>query len=191
MLWVLITVSTVASFVLALTTVSKVIRLRNVRMSWKAGKIKGYPLFSGIFSGFALLFSGIAFLQGDLWVLFASLFYVGIGSAWFLTSMMTSKRFITDHGIVKNVNEPSQTVAWHQIRDFVERKTKWGINYMFIYCEDGSRNEGGSRNEDSVIRLELDVPAKKVPEFQKLISHKLGRRISCCTEDTVTVEQFE
>lgn len=184
--WILLAVFTAGASVHAAATLLNALRLRNVRMSWKAGKMKGYPLFSTIFLGVTAVMAGFGLYQNSVTEeLVAASFYLVLGMAWFTTSFLTSKRYITDHGIVKNVNEPSQTIAWHQIRDFVEHENKDGIKFIFIYTETGKNTL------QQVVQLELMVPYRKIYGFRKLISHKLGRRISCYTNETFKVEQFE
>lgn len=180
----LLAVLTLGAAVLATVAVVNVIRLRNVRLSWKSGKLRGYPLFSTLFLLSAVLVGGIAWHQGSMEEIVAAGFYGWLGICWFTTSYFATKRFITDYGIVKNVNEPSQTVAWHQIRDFVEKEGKTHTHYIFIYCADKTTTT------DELIRLELDVPHKREKAFQKLISHKLGSRIRCYMKDDINVEQF-
>lgn len=185
--WFIIGTFSLAAIVLASATLLNVIRLRNVRLSWKAGKIKGYPLFSTLFLLSAIVVGSIAVHQGAIGEIIAAGLYTCVGCCWFITSFYASKHFITDHGIVKNVNEPAQTVAWHQIRDFVEKEKKQHIYYIFIY-----RAEAYDETSD-LIRLELEVPYRKKQAFQSLISHKLGRRIRCYIKDDndINVEQFD
>jgi hypothetical protein len=183
--WVILTIFTLAAVVLATVVLVNVIRLRNVRLSWKTGKMRGYPLFSSLFLLSALMVGGVAVFQGAVEEIIASALYGGLGLCWFTTSFFATKRFITDHGIVKNVNEPSQTVAWHQIRDFVEKEQQYHTQYIFIYVPDECSES------QHLIRLELEVPHKKRESFQKLIYHKLGRRIRCYVkDDDINVEQF-
>ena len=183
--WFILGIFTLGSAVLATAALVNVIRLRNVRLSWKAGKMRGYPLFSTLFLASALIVGGLAAYQGDFKEMVAAGLYGWLGLCWFTTSFFATKRFITDYGIVKNVNEPSQTIAWHQIRDFVEKENDQKTHYIFIYTADDN-----SEAQD-LIRLELDVPNGKKEAFQKLISHKLGRRIRCYIEDDINVEQFK
>lgn len=182
--WVILGTFTLGAAVLATVTLINVLRLRNVRISWKAGKMRGYPLFSTLFMFSAVIVGMIAIYRGSMTEIMVSGLYTWLGFCWFTTSLFATKRFITDHGIVKNVNEPSQTVAWHQIRDFVEKEEKQHTHYIFIY----SRDKNDSSNE--LVRLELDVPTRQKESFQKLISHKLGRRIRCYIQDDIDVEQF-
>jgi len=183
--WFILGIFTFGAAVLATATVVNVLRLRNVRLSWKAGKMRGYPLFSTLFLTSVLIVGMLSAYQGELKEIIAAGLYSWLGLCWFTQSFFATKRFITDHGIVKNVNEPSQTIAWHQIRDFVEKKSDRKTHYIFIYT-----TVDASDNQD-LIRLELAVPNEKQEAFQKLISHKLGRRIRCYVKDDINVEQFE
>lgn len=183
--WIILITFTLGAAVLATMTMVNVIRLRNVRLSWASGKMWGYPLFSTLFLISALLIGGVAYYQGMTEGMIAAGLYSWLGLCWFSTSYFAAKRFITDHGIVKNVNEPSQTVAWHQIRDFVEKEHTHHTSYIFIYTPDEIDEPY------NLIRLELDVPHRKEESFQKLISHKLGSRIRCYVKDEINVEQFK
>jgi hypothetical protein len=49
----LLALFTLGATMLAIYSIANAIRLRNVRLSWKCGKLWGYPLFSTLF----LLFS--------------------------------------------------------------------------------------------------------------------------------------
>lgn len=184
-LWVLLGIFTAGSAVLAVDTGVKVIRLRNIRMSWRAGKLKGYPLFSTLFLGLTFLLMGVALYRGQSNEILLAGSYMLLGLSWFVTSYLASKRFITDHGIVKNINELVQTVAWHQVRDIVEKELDGATRFVFIYVNDEDATP------PDLVRLELDVPASHLPSFRKLISHKLGRRISCYKHELFRIEQFD
>lgn len=184
-LWILLGAFSLTSSVLAAATTANVLRLRNVRMSWKAGKMNGYPLFSTLFLGLNLMLLGIGLYQQSLYELAMALLYMVLAVSWFVSSYLASKRYVTNHGIVKNVNDPSQTIAWHQIRDFVEQKSADGTQFIFIYSESAMQPPG------KMVRLELNVPFSKLQDFKKLISHKLGRRITCYETESIKVEQFD
>lgn len=169
---------------LALATCLKVLRLRNKRMSWRAGTLKGFPLFSSIFLTVSVVLAVAIWINGSGWERAAGLFYLVIGGGWFVASYFSSKCYMTDHGIVKNVSDPAQTVAWHQIHDFFERKNRDGWHYTFIY------REANEETLKKVIRLRLTVPPGKHEDFKRLISHKLGRHISCYEGEMIDVSQF-
>lgn len=183
--WALLGIFTLASLFLACSSLINVLRLRNVRMSWKDGKMRGYPLFSTIFLGFTIVGLAVSLYDQSGVQFTISSLYLLLAGGWFTTSYLSSKRYITDHGIVKNVNEPSQTIAWYQIRDFVEQQKKNKLTFVFIYSEDFDKNP------DNLVRLELSVPSQRAFAFKKLISHKLGRRISCYTGEPIRIEEFE
>lgn len=167
----------------AVRTCVQVFRLRNKRLSWRAGTLKGFPLFSTIFLAVSSIFGATLGMSGEAENMTVASLYIIIAGAWFISSYFASKRYITDYGIVKNVNDPAQTIAWYQIHDFFEQKVNGTPQYTFIY----RRN-----NQDpleKVIRLELQVPDHIEANFKKLISHKLGRRISCY-EESIDVAQF-
>ncbi len=184
-LWFVLGIFTLGAAVLATISVANVIRLRNVRLSWKTGKLGGYPLFSTLFMLTVFIVGGTAIYRGATIEIVLAGMYSWLGFCWFTASYLATKRFITDNGIVKNVNEPSQTVAWHQIRDFVETEHERYTHYIFIYSVDKSDNT------DKFIRLELDVPDYRKASFKKIISHKLGRRIRCYVKDDINIQQFK
>jgi len=183
--WGLIVLFTVFSLILACSSLANAVRLRNVRLNWKAGNMQGYPLFSSLFLGFAIIGVVIGFYHQAIIELMVSGLYLLMAAGWFVTSFLTSKRYITDHGIVKNVNNPSQTVAWYQIRDFVEKESRGRLEYVFIYSPE-SRRHG-----HNLVRLDLTVPSEHIHAFRKLIYHKLGRRLSCYTDEVLRAEKFD
>ncbi|HEX6981138.1 MAG TPA: hypothetical protein VF181_00080 [Balneolaceae bacterium] len=186
--WFILGVITLGAAVMATLTLIKVIRLRNVRLSWKTGKMQDYPLFSTLFLISAFLVGAIAVYNGSLEEMIIAGLYGWLGLCWFTASFFAAKRFITDYGIVKNVNEPSQTVAWHQILDFVEEENEKGCRYIFIYYADEHDGFGGCKN---LIRLELEVPRHHKKPFQKLILHKLGSRIRCYIDEGIDMHKMD
>lgn len=161
---------TIASTLLAGYSLQNKFRLRTVRMSWRSGKLKGYPLFATVFIGVILGLSAIVFFMGDVsrYPIFAA--YMWIGSMWFIASYLASKYYITDYGIVKNINEPSQTIPWFQILDYVEYPKKNGVEYLFNYSEmDKTLTEGYKQ-------LKLFVPQSRYKAVKKIVSLKLGNK---------------
>ncbi len=182
----LLALFTLGSTLLAAYTVANAFRLRNIRISWKSGKLGGYPLFSTLFLVFS---AGVALLifvnQIEQYYTIMGC-YVWMGFSWFVSSYFTSKSYITDHGIVKNINDPSQTIAWHQINDYVEKPTSKGSDYVFIYHE-----QTESLFDKRLIRLELFVPDKKAGKFDKIVALKIGKTMTPVADSSFDFKAFE
>jgi hypothetical protein len=163
---------TLGMTLLMLVTLSNALRLRNVEMSWKSGKLFGYPLFSTLFLLFTASLSAMAYAYDTGTAAVTLLCYNWIGVSWFVSSYLMSKRYVTDHGIVKNINDPSQTVAWSRIMDYMERNS--GDNQTFVFFYPDYLPDEQTRN----VRLELDVPANHRTAFARILQKKLGRRFS-------------
>ncbi|MBO6587406.1 MAG: hypothetical protein JJ953_14945 [Gracilimonas sp.] len=162
---------TIASTLLAGYSFQNKLRLRKVRLSWRAGKLQGYPLFATVFLGIVLGLSAIVVFTGDIARFPIFFAYAWIGTMWFISSYLASKYYITDYGIVKNINEPSQTIPWFQILDYVERPEKNGVEYLFNYSEmDKSLIEGYKQ-------LKLFVPRNRYKAVKKIVSLKLENKI--------------
>ena len=181
---VLLVIAIVASG-LAITTGIKVFRLRNKRISWRAGTLAGYPLFASIFLLVSFILLGVMCQFSGTWNIISASIYVLISCAWFTASYFSSKHYITDYGIVKNINEPAQTVAWHQIYDFFEHRRDDNCCFVFIY------HENKNQQLSDMVRLQLDIPERKLEDFKNLISHKLGRRLKCFNHKSFDLSELE
>ena len=161
---------TIASTLMAGYSVQNKLRLRNVRLSWRSGRLNGYPLFATVFLGLIIILASVVYVIEDQLQYAVFSCYLWIGFMWFISSYLASKHYITDHGIVKNINEPSQTIPWFQILDQVESKESKGTEYTFTYSElDKSLIEGYKT-------LRIFVPNTKRDSFQKIVSLKLKNR---------------
>jgi len=158
---------------LAAVTVSNAWRLRNPLIAWKSGKLAGYPLFASLFLGFSAVASLVLYQRGDQALLPVMLCYSWIALTWFFSSYQMSKRYITDNGIVKNVNDPSQTVSWSVINDYVEKPVPGGVNFVFFYVIPAS-----PLHDKTMGRVELFVPDERKEAFKKLLHFKLKRRFN-------------
>lgn len=164
---------TIASTLLSVYSITNSLRLRNVRLAWNAGHILGYPLFSSVFLLFMALVTTLVVARGETEFYPTVIGYSWIGVNWFLASFLASRRYITDHGIVKNINEPSQTIAWNQMTDFFQsHEGDHRFRYTFLYREIDS----AGRLHGPLLRLQLTVPRRKVESFQRLVRLKLDRR---------------
>ena len=183
----LLALFTLAATFLALYSIGNAIRLRNVRMSWNSGKLKGYPLFSTLFLISALIFGyvSVTYEITQYYTIFGC--YAWMGVNWWIASYLASKTYITDHGVVKNINDPSQTIAWHQICDYVERPKSRGSDYLFMY-------QGGDVEDEtdrSLTRLELFVPDKKLGKLEKVVALKVGKFLSPVSDIPFDIKTIE
>ena len=169
--WVMLCFFTLTSTLIMLMTLVNVIRLKNIRLTWKGGKFSGYPLFSTLFLVFIIGVSIVGFDETDIasFKLMAS--YFVLGCTWFCTSYFMSKRYITDHGIVKNINDTSQTVAWHQVRDFMEYEREGKTIFVFFYMVNHTTSD-----KRATVRLDVTIPYNKLRSFRRIVTYKLGRR---------------
>lgn len=170
---ILLAFFTLASCMLAFVTLTNAFRLRNILMSWDSGKLFGFPLFASIFLLFTSgILIGVHFLGISGYTAIMSL-YVFMSFNWLLSSYYMSKRFITDYGIVKNINDPSQTIPWSHVHDLVEKETDKGVQFAFFYLP-----RTGAADIRNCIRVDLEVPGLHLDSFRKIMEHKLGRRFS-------------
>lgn len=163
---------TIASTLLSVYSITNSLRLRNVRLAWNAGHILGYPLFASVFLLFMALVTSLVVVRGETEYYPTVIGYSWIGVNWFLASFLSSRRYITDHGIVKNINEPSQTIAWHQMTDFFQSHQETRFAYTFLYRE----TDSNGRLNGPLLRLQLTVPKRKAESFQRIVRLKLDRR---------------
>ncbi len=164
----LLVVFSLASTLMAGYSLSNKFRLRGVRLHWRAGKLMGYPLFATVFLILVGLLSMVSiFILQDTLHYPIFLGYFWMGSMWFISSYLSSKHYITDHGIVKNINDPAQTIPWYHIVDYVEHPSDKGIQYMFSYAQPNSHEQ------EHFNQLRIDVPHSYTQAFNKIISLKL------------------
>lgn len=165
--------ATLAFTLLAMVTVSNAWRLRNPLLTWHAGKLNGYPLFSSLFLVFTIAASVVLIANNRSETTIIMMCYSWISLMWLFSSYQMSKRYITDNGIVKNVNDPSQTVAWGNISDYIEQSGKAGTNFVFFYMHPADQF-----TDKYITRLELFVPINRTESFRKLLNYKLKQRFA-------------
>lgn len=160
----------VATPIISVYSVGNVLRLRQLRLSWNGGRMVGYPIFSSVFLLMMALVTSLAVWQEQTHLYSTVIGLSWIGVNWFVVSVMASRRMITNTGIVKNVNEPAQTIHWTQIVDYSTEERANGSHYTFFYR---SVNQNGLLT-GPLMRLELFVPTNKVTPFQTLVNRKLS-----------------
>jgi len=150
----------IAFTLLATVTLSNAFRLRRILLKWHGGQeFAGFFLLAVVAIWWTDLQDGE--LPAATWAA-----YGWVACTWMLSSALMSMRFVTDHGIVKNINDPDQTVPWFSIHDYMEQETTKGVRFVFLY-----------RSPD-VQRLELVVPHNRIDAFRKVLLRKFQRRFT-------------
>lgn len=146
-------------------------RLRNRIMSWHDSGLTKWPVFPTLFVSLC-----IAAITANALLAFHShhvheAAYLWIGLNWLASYRMMGKRYITDHGIVKNINDPSQTIAWHQVNDYLEQEREGGTEFTFFFTE---RYAEALRSH----RIRLNVPAERYETFRRILTYKVDRHLT-------------
>lgn len=152
-------------------TIRNLIGYSHLIMSWKNGKIAGYPTGSVILLVVAVIILIAGFtLPSDTatWML---LLYGWSTLCWFIVSYLTSKYYVTETGIVSELNDRSKLLEWNCILDFVERDLNDRyVTYTFFYVE---RTSGTDSHE--LKRVEVKVPANRSEFFKNIIKLKMDK----------------
>lgn len=157
---ILLAVVTIAFTLLSAVTLSNAFRLRRILLKWHGGQeFAGFFLLSIIAIWLVDLRDGL--LPAATWAV-----YGWVACTWMISSVLMSMRFVTDHGIVKNINDPDQTVPWFAIHDYMEQETPDGVRFVFLY------------RSPEVQRLELVVPSARIDAFRKVLLRKFQRRFT-------------
>ena len=170
-----------AASLLLLVTVTNRLRLRRVLLSWRTGRLFGFPLWPSLFLAGMAGLTGYALGSGQL--LDASLLagYLAGGVCWFVAAWLTSSIVVTEYGFLRNVNCADQSVAWGQVVDYFEFATERRRGFVFFYM-----NGHGER-----CRLELPVPAGHYDAFREAVSRKLDARFEFAAQQAYGKKALE
>ena len=161
------------SVTLLLLLVTAVNRLRVAYpvLSWRPRQPSGALLWPTVFVGVVLALLALASLVGQ--PIRAEIFagYLLGGACWFAAAWLSTSVVVTEHGIVRNINRTTETVAWGQVVDYFVRagegeKEEGLARYVFFFM-DGKSGRG---------RFELLVPVAEEKRFQRVVSAKLDAR---------------
>jgi len=172
---VILGLSVVLSTLLSIYTSIITRRLRNRMLVWSDTRHLRVPVFALILTALAFVTGSYHLYTENYRYLYYELAYLWIGINWGVTYRWMSKRYITDHGIVKNVLVPSQTISWTQIIDYVERTFPQHSEYTFLY-------QSRQPEELNVQRLTLEVPLKLDAKLKNIILYKLDRPFEMATQ---------
>lgn len=158
----------VASLSMLLTLISH-LRVRRALLSWQQGRWGGIPIGPACFLIAALAGLGYALVQGHPVRPSVLVGYPAGGAFWLVAAYLARTVFVTEYGIIHDVNRISQAVAWSQMADYFVVETERESRYVFFYREEGSSQR---------CRLEVTVPARHTEVFQQIVYQKLEARFA-------------
>jgi|AntAceMinimDraft_12_1070368.scaffolds.fasta_scaffold12583_2 hypothetical protein len=140
-------------------------RLRKVRLYWYARPLGIVPLFASFFLGLIIILKLLPVEKLPLLTPVDLNIYMLMGICLFVLTRELSLVYVTNNGIVKNVINPKQTIAWFHVVDFAAKETQNGWNYVFIYKQDGTKEPA---------RMDILIPERKKDAFDKLVHQHLS-----------------
>ena len=142
-------------------------RVRGVVLSWRTGRLFGFPLWPSLFLGLVMALLGYALIASPALSSLLAGYVVG-GALWLTASLMMRSVIVTEQGLLLNVNRTSERVSWQAVVDYFERTETPGRHYVFFYrAPDATRQ-----------RLEVRVPASCAEAFQCIVSTQLDDRFN-------------
>lgn len=180
--------STLVAFVLSSTVLTAWTwfnsrRLRNRIQQWRDPGLHGVPMFPALFLSLALGASIYHVAVGESAYRAYEIAYIWLGLNWYAAYHLMSKRYITDHGIVKNINDPSQTIAWTRVNDYLELPREGYTEFTFFFT---SSESGQLRSH----RIKLKVPNREYEAFRRLLTYKVDRHLAKPWSETSDIERL-
>jgi hypothetical protein len=181
-------VAALGSFVLGSTVLTtwtwlNTRRLRNCIQTWQDPGLHGIPIFPAVFLAVVVSVSIYHTISGAPDYRFYELAYMWLGVNWYVSYHLMSKRYITDHGIVKNINDPSQTIAWSRVNDYLELSREGYTEFTFFFMSTESQ---GLRSH----RIKLKVPNTEYETFRRILAYKVDRHLSQAWSETSDIERL-
>jgi hypothetical protein len=157
-------------------------RLRNCIQTWSDPGFESIPVFPSVFLLLVMSVSAFHVIEGIQTYRWLEMLYFSMGLNWVIAYRMMTKRYITDYGIVKNINDPSQTIAWNRINDYLERGKDTHTEFTFFFT---TQDHGNLRTN----RIQLKVPHEEYESFKKILTYKVDRHINPSWSETTDLEQ--
>ncbi len=157
-------------------------RLRNCILTWQDPGLHGIPVFPAVFLVLVVFTSVYHTALGESAYRPYELAYLWMGVNWYVAYYLMSKRYITDNGIVKNINDPSQTIAWSRVNDYLELPREGYTEFTFFFT---SAETNGLRSH----RIKLKVPNDRYETFRRILTYKVDRHLSQAWSETSDIER--
>ena len=150
---------------LLIVTVMNRMRVRHVRLSWRTGRLLGFPLWPTVFLGAMLLFFVGALVIAQAFPLKMVAGYVVGGLLWFASSLLSASVLVTEHGLIYHPNRAGHAVAWEQVTDYFKTTAGRTCYYVLFYLD----------ATDTRRRLEVNPPQAQHAAFAQIMAEKLAR----------------
>jgi hypothetical protein len=158
-------------------------RLRNCIQTWQDPGFHGVPFFPAFFLALVVSVSIYHTIAGISVYRVYEMAYLWLGLNWYVAYHLMSKRYITDNGIVKNINDPSQTIAWSRVIDYLELTRDGYTEFTFFFTSSESK---GLRSH----RIKLKVPNTQYETFRRILTYKVDRHLTQAWSETSDIERL-
>ncbi|WP_040605690.1 hypothetical protein [Salisaeta longa] len=158
---------TATSLTLSVAVVRR-LRVRRPLMTWTCGPVTCIPLGPTLF--LLLVGVGVAYQvsQGGAPPRYVVLGYPVGGLCWWAATWIARTRIVSAYGLIPELSAPERSVAWSQIRDYVQTTRDGRTYYRFFYVD----------SNDQWQRLDWFVPASHEAAFAALVQEKLDARFA-------------
>ena len=157
------------TMLLLIVTIVNRMRVRDVRLRWRTGKLLGLPGWPTVFLGAVVLFYVGALVLGQAIPLKMIAGYFVGGLFWFVAGLFSGSVLVTEYGVIYHPSRAGHAVAWEQVVDYFETTTASRRPCYVLFYLDTS---------DARRRLELMVPRSQRGAFSQIIAEKLDARFA-------------
>lgn len=167
---------------LMLVTICNRRRIEHVMLTWRTGRVGGLPIWPSLFIGLVLVFLACALATDQ--PLHPAIFagYVAGGICWFVAVYLSQTVFVTECGLVADVNHVRGAVSWGEVIDYFDAsQDASGRAYVFLY-----RDADGQRR-----RFEVSVPAHCEEQFRAIVTEKLDLRFDLAVQEVENKKALE
>ena len=170
------------TMLLLIVTIMNRMRVRDVRLRWRTGKLLGLPAWPTVFLGAVVLFYiGTLALGQAVPLKMVAGYFVG-GLFWMFAGLFSSSLLVTEYGVIYHPSRAGHAVAWEQVVDYFETTTASRQPCYVLFYLDTS---------DTRRRLELMVPRSQRAAFSQIVAEKLDARFALSAQQVYGKKALE